>query len=109
MSRTVDELTVRWEEDGVLKVKELDKAVLSSGAWATVAFLCQELDVATGQYKAPKVSLRRYRKRGDAYVVDKHLTLSSGAQATSLARALLGWFEDGGLGAHAGGALDEEG
>ena len=42
MASNVDELTVQYSEGGVLTVKELDKAVLSKGAWATVLFRYQD-------------------------------------------------------------------
>ncbi len=32
MNSTVDELTVNYEEEGILKVKEVDKEILSKGA-----------------------------------------------------------------------------
>lgn len=90
----VEELTVTFEEDGVLKVRELDRAVLSSSAaWATVAHLFEERD-PEGGFRGPKVSLRRYRKRGKGFVVDKHLTIGSPRQAHALAAALLRWFPE---------------
>ena len=46
MAETVDELTIDFEEDGVLKVKELDKYVLTKGAWATLMYLYQNYDRA---------------------------------------------------------------
>ena len=42
MSATVDELTISYEEDGVELVKELDKVVLSKGAWTTILFRYQK-------------------------------------------------------------------
>jgi hypothetical protein len=42
MAETVDELTVTYEEGGVETVKELDKKVLTKGAWATVMYRYQE-------------------------------------------------------------------
>ena len=42
MNNTVDELTVNYEEDGILKIKEIDKEVLSKGSWATVLFRYRE-------------------------------------------------------------------
>ena len=100
MAKTVDELTVNWTEAGVLKVRELDKAVLStSSSWATVAFLFQEHDAESpGGWRAPKVSIRRYRKRGGKLHVDKHLTLSTEKQATDLAAAIGAWFAPAGAG-----------
>jgi len=94
----IEELTVNWSENGVVKTKELDKRILSSStSWATIAFLFQEADGAGG-FRAPKVSLRRYRKRGKTFVVDKHLTLSTKAQAQALAHAIGTWFAVGGPG-----------
>ncbi len=88
----VEELTVTFEENGVLRVRELDRAVLaSSTGWATVAHLFEERD-PEGGFRGPKVSLRRYRKRGKGYVVDKHLTLGSARQAHALAGVLAKWF-----------------
>ena len=62
MSDALSQLTVNWEEDGVQKVKEIDKHVLSKGAWATLMFLYQEWDPKEEKYRAPKISIRRYRK-----------------------------------------------
>lgn len=94
----LEDLTVTFEENGVLKVRELDRAVLSSSAaWATVAHLFEERD-PEGGFRGPKVSLRRYRKRGKGFVVDKHLTIGSPRQAHALATALLRWFPDAPVG-----------
>lgn len=98
MTKTVDELTVNWHEGTQLKVREIDKVVLTQGAWVTVAFLYQELDLATQTYRAPKVALRRYKKRGDRYVVDSRFTLTSDKQALDFAAATQAWFADRGAG-----------
>ena len=65
---TVDDLTVNYEEDGVLVTKELDKVVLTKGAWATLIFQYQTWDKAKGQYSAPCFTIRRYQKRNDNYM-----------------------------------------
>ena len=38
MASDINDITVNYEENGVLKVKELDKQVLTKGAWATIVF-----------------------------------------------------------------------
>jgi hypothetical protein len=92
-------LTVRFEEDGQLQVEELAKVVLGvSSTWATVAFLARERDRVSGAFRAPRVSLRRYKKRGGRFVVDKHFTLTNAGQARALQAALAGWFAEGGVG-----------
>lgn len=103
----LQELTVRFEDGGVVQVEELDKRVLaSSPMWATVAFLSRERDPATGALRAPRVSLRRYKKRGGKFIVDKHFTLTTGKQAQALVDALRGWLDGGGLGE---GDVDDDG
>lgn len=92
------ELTVRYEEDGVVVVEELARTVLaSSPTWTTIAFLSRERDKVSGVFGGPRVSLRRYKKRGGRFVVDKHFTLTTRAQAAALQAALGTWLGDGGL------------
>ena len=38
MASTVDEISIRYEEDGQELVRELQKEVLSRGSWATIMF-----------------------------------------------------------------------
>jgi hypothetical protein len=108
-------LTVRFEENGHVQVEELAKAVLSvSPAWATIAFLARERDGNTGGFGPPRVSLRRYKRRGGRFVVDKHFTLTNAAQAQGLLQALGHWFGPDGPGTvpgaagHAGADGDDE-
>jgi hypothetical protein len=103
-------LTVRFEEGGQLQVEELARAVLSvSPAWATIAFLARERDAASGAFGAPRVSLRRYKKRGGRFVVDKHFTLTTATQAEGLRQALTTWFgPDGPALGHDGGEGDAD-
>ena len=105
----VADLTVAFTENGHEKVRELDKVVLSSSSsWVTIAFLFAEIDADSGAAKAPKVSLRRYKKRAGRYVLDKHFVLSSGAQATTLGSALGRWFSGAAAGGHDVEDIDEE-
>ena len=53
MNGTVDELTVNYEEDGILRVKEVDKEILSRGAWATVLFRYREWMPEADAYGPP--------------------------------------------------------
>jgi len=99
MASTIEELTVNWREGDKLKVKELDKLVLSTGMWVTIAFLYQDLDPNDpSAYRAPKIALRRYKKRGDRYVVDTRFTLTTDKQALEFAAAIGTWFSSEGAG-----------
>ncbi len=92
MAETVDELCIAYSEEGVEKVRELDKAVLSKGAWTTIAFLYQELSGATGKYGERKVSLRRYKKIGGKYVPQSKFNISSPAQGRMIMQLLDKWY-----------------
>ena len=103
------DLTVRFEEAGVVQVEELARVVLAaSPTWATLAFLAHERDRATGAWKAPRVSLRRYKKRGGRFIVDKHFTLTNRNQAEVLRQTLASWFDAGGAGDTAAAATDDD-
>ena len=56
MAETLEELTYDYEDEGTLVRKEIDRAVLTKGSWATVMFLFQELDRAKGKFRPPKMA-----------------------------------------------------
>ena len=92
MAATVDELTVNWEEDGELRVKEVAKHCLSKGSWATVMFLFQEMDPKTKEYRAPKIGVRRYRKMSGEYRYQSKFNISSEKQAMEMVDVIQNWF-----------------
>jgi hypothetical protein len=92
MASNPDELTVTYEEDGIETVKELDKEILSKGAWCTIIFRYQDWDRAKGQYGPDKYSIRRYQKRGGEYQQKSKFTISSRDQAEKLIAALKKWI-----------------
>ncbi len=93
MSEKVEDLSIEWTNDeGVLVTKQLDMAILSKGAWATVMFLYQDLDRKTGEYNDPKVRLERYRKSGGTYRSQSRFKISSEKQARAIIEHLQGWF-----------------
>ncbi len=109
MKDPLADLTVRFEENGVVQVEEIAKVVLSSSpTWATVAFLARDRDPVSGALRAPRVSLRRYKKRGGRFVVDKHFTLTNRGQADALVQALGSWFAEGGPGRVDAPASDDD-
>ena len=94
-NNSVDELSVNFQdENGVLLCKEMEKEILTKGTWATLMFKYQDLDKATGQYKAPKYAIRRYQKRGGEYRVMSKFTISSAAQAQKICAILNRWTEN---------------
>jgi hypothetical protein len=93
MAETVDELTVTYEDDGIETVKELDKKVLTKGAWATVMFRYQEWSKAKCEYGPDKYTIRRYQKRNGEYQQKSKFNISSVDQAKSIIAALEEWID----------------
>lgn len=91
MAESVEDLSINWEEDGVLKVKELDKEILSKGAWATVMFRYQQWNDAKGEYGLDMYTIRRYRKINGEYRQQSKFNISSVAQAQKIIEALTRW------------------
>ncbi|MDH5300803.1 MAG: hypothetical protein OEW58_05505 [Gammaproteobacteria bacterium] len=93
MASTVDELTVEYVEDGITTVKELDKKVLTKGAWATLIFRYQDWDRAKEQYGPDKYTIRRYQKRNGEYMTKSKFNISSRDQAEQIINALQEWIK----------------
>jgi len=94
MAETVDELTVEYMEGDDMTVKELDKVVLTKGAWATLIFRYQDLDRKTGEFGADKYTIRRYQKRNGEYSQRSKFNISSKGQATKIVEALSKWIDE---------------
>jgi hypothetical protein len=94
MAETVDDLTVSYEDGGIETVKELDKKILSKGAWATLIFRYQDWNTAKGEYGPDKFTIRRYQKQNGEYRQKSKFNISSKDQAKSIIDALSGWIED---------------
>ncbi|MGK5090921.1 hypothetical protein WDW89_02760 [Deltaproteobacteria bacterium TL4] len=94
MSESVDELTIRYEENDIEVIKELKKHILSKGAWTTIMFLYQEWDRAKEAYSEPKVSIRRYQKRNNQFSQKSKFNISSAKQGLEVAKMLQEWFPE---------------
>lgn len=93
MSATIDSLTIAFSEDQIEKVRELDKHVLSKGAWTTIIYRYQEWENAKQDFGAIKYSIRRYQKRNDQYWQKSKFNISSEAQAQQIIDVLSDWLK----------------
>lgn len=93
MNERVEDLTVDYEENGQLVVKELAKAILSKGAWTTILFRYRQWQPETDDYGPDKYVIQRYRKSGGEYRRQSKFNISSAEQARKLIDALSGWLE----------------
>jgi hypothetical protein len=96
MATTVDELTVTYEENGIETVKELDKQILTRGAWSTIIFRYQDWDRQKEQYGPDKYTIRRYQKRNGEYQQKSKFNISSKDQAEKIIEALQNWIKQSG-------------
>jgi hypothetical protein len=91
MSSDLNELTINYEEDGILLVKELDKEVLSKGAWTTILYRYQNWNKSKDEYSKDMYTIRRYQKREGEYLPKSKFNISSPEQAQKIITVLQKW------------------
>jgi hypothetical protein len=96
MASEIKDITIQYEEDGTVLVKELEKEVLSKGAWTTILFRYQQWDAKTNEYGPERYSIRRYRKVKDEYRQQSKFTISSIQQAQKIIETLGKWVGEAG-------------
>ncbi len=94
MAETVDELTIAYSEGDLEVVKELDKQVLTKGAWATIIYRYQEWDARKEEYSKDRFTIRRYQKRNGEYNQKSKFNISSVDQAKGIVAALQKWIDE---------------
>lgn len=94
MASDIKDITIQYEEDDTVLVKELEKEVLSKGAWTTILFRYQQWDAKTEGYGPDRYSIRRYRKVKDEYRQQSKFTISSVQQARKIIETLQKWIGD---------------
>ncbi len=92
MAETLEELTYDYEDEGTLVRKQIDKAVLTKGSWATVMFLFQELDRAKGKFRPPKMAIVRFKKSKGTYRKQSSFNISNEKQARQIVEVFEGWY-----------------
>lgn len=92
MNENIDDLSVTYVEEGIETVKQLDKVVLSKGAWTTIIYRYQEWDHKKGAYGADKYTIRRYQKKNGEYKQRSKFNISSADQAAKIIAALQQWL-----------------
>ncbi len=95
MPSDVKDITINYEENGVLLVKEIEKEILSKGSWATIMFKYQQWEAAHQSYGPVLFTIRRYRKRNDDYRQQSKFNISSAEQAKKIIHTLQQWISQG--------------
>jgi hypothetical protein len=91
MAESIDDITIDYEDGDLLTTKELDKEILSRGAWTTILFKYQDWDRAKEEYGPIKFSIRRYQKRNGQYMQKSKFNISSIDQADKIIGKLSEW------------------
>ena len=94
MSADVNDLSINYEEDGTLIVKEMDKEILSKGAWTTILFRYQDINRTSGEYGPDKYTIRRYQKLKGQFMPKSKFNISSKAQAQKIIDTLSRWVTE---------------
>ena len=94
MAETIDEISMNYEEDGQLIVKELDKEILTRGAWTTIVFRYKQWDKKTEDFGKDLYTIRRYRKMKGNYMQQSKFNISNSAQAGKIIAALQKWIDE---------------
>ncbi|MBN9231264.1 MAG: hypothetical protein BGO90_08205 [Legionella sp. 40-6] len=93
MSENLEDLTISYSEGTLETVKELDKKILSKGAWTTIIFKYQDWESAKNAYGPEKYSIRRYQKRNGQYWQQSKFNISSREQAQKIIDVLTDWLK----------------
>ncbi|MBI2343967.1 MAG: hypothetical protein HYV02_06520 [Deltaproteobacteria bacterium] len=94
MAETIDELTINWtdETDGVQKIRELKKEVLTRGSWTTVMYFFEEWDAKNSGYGEPKIRIQRYQKRGGQFIPQSRFNITNAKQAYQIMDVMTQWY-----------------
>lgn len=91
---TPDDLTIDYEENGILTTKQTDKVILSKGAWVTILFRYQTWDTSKESYSEDHYTIRRYQKRNGEYTARSKFNITNAKQAKLIVDSLSGWLNE---------------
>jgi hypothetical protein len=92
MAESIDEISIDYTEEGVLTTKQLDKVILTRGAWSTIIFRFQTWDKKKQAYGPEAYSIRRYQKKGGVYQQRSKFNISNAEQARKIIATLNQWL-----------------
>ena len=94
MAATVEEITINYEEEGQLLVKETGKVILTKGAWTTILFRYNNWKPALEAFDKDVFTIRRYQKRNGEYIPKSKFNISSAKQAKQIVDGLNEWLKE---------------
>jgi hypothetical protein len=94
MTEKIEDITISYEEDGQCLVEELDKEILTKGAWTTILFRYRQFDNKLNDFGPEKYMIRRYRKINGQFRPQSKFNISSPKQARQIIDALNRWLDE---------------
>ena len=94
MAEHIEDITIAQEENGQIVVEELDKEVLTKGAWTTILFRYRQFDPQQDAFGPERYLLRRYKKVGGTFRPQSKFNITNSKQARQIAETLLRWIEE---------------
>ena len=93
MTDKIEDLTVEYVDENNFKLsEELDKKILTKGAWSTIIFKYHDWNNQKQEYGADKFTIRRYQKLNNEYKQKSKFNISSKDQAQKIIDALCSWI-----------------
>lgn len=93
MAEKIEDITIQYEEDGQCLVDELEKEVLTKGAWTTILFRYRQFDNKIDDFGPEKYMIRRYRKVNGQFRPQTKFNISNPKQAQQIVDTLSRWLE----------------
>ena len=94
MASDVNDITIQYEEEGQVLVQQLDKEILTKGAWATILFRYKNWSRAKNEFAKEMFTIRRYQKRNGEYLPKSKFDISSAEQAKKIITTLEKWVDE---------------
>jgi hypothetical protein len=96
MASTIDEISIDYfDENGNQIIRQIDKVVLSKGAWTTIMFLYVEWDRRKEVWGAPKARIDRFQKKNGEYRSQSKFKFTSAKQAQQIMDVFKKWIDSG--------------
>jgi hypothetical protein len=94
MAENIEDITIAYEEDGQVMVEELDKEVLTKGAWTTILFRYRQFDPQQDDFGPERYLIRRYKKMGGTFRPQSKFNITNKKQARQIVDTLSRWIEE---------------
>ena len=94
MAENIEDITIAYEEDGQVVVEELDKEVLTKGAWTTILFRYRQFNPQQDDFGPERYLIRRYKKMGGTFRPQSKFNITNKKQARQIVETLSRWIEE---------------